>query len=131
MTSLKQNMIGLNMLAKAAEQVLRESTEPVELDSKLVTATLPSQVRGILDKYGVAVIPLNVNTKEMMEALRSTKFYGTANAIFKEEHQVAEPSEEELRDPVYDTYTCIDSKKSILKANIYRAIRWRPSIFTK
>ena len=99
MTSLKQNMIGLNMLAKAAEQVLRESTEPVELDSKLVTATLPSQVRGILDKYGVAVIPLNVNKKEMMEALHSTKFYGTANAIFKEEHQVAEPSDEELRDP--------------------------------
>ena len=99
MTSLKQNMIGLNMLAKAAEQVERVSTEPVEVDSKLVTARLPSEVRGILDKYGVAVIPLNVNTKEMMEALGKTKFYGTANAIFKEDNQVAEPTEEELRDP--------------------------------
>ena len=47
----------------------------------------------------MAVIALPVDKKEMEKALKETKFYNTANAMFKDEFKVAEPTAEELINP--------------------------------
>ena len=101
------------MLATAATQQLKQTNpllskmdadyykankarfEPKELPAKLVTVTKPEHARQILNCYGVAVIPLPVKRQEMLKALNETKFYNTANSIFTDEHQVAEPSMQE------------------------------------
>jgi hypothetical protein len=52
-----------------------------------------------LQKFGVAVIPIPVNKKEMEKAFKETKFYNTANDMFVEEHNVAEPTLNEFNNP--------------------------------
>ncbi len=75
------------------------STKPTEVDSKLVIAENPEDVLKILDTYGVAVIALTCNKKELDKALKATKFYNTANAIFTDEFKVAEPTLDEKQNP--------------------------------
>ena len=72
---------------------------PIEIDTKLVTATKTEDVLKILDQYGIAVIKLIVNQDELKEAIKETRFYNTANAMYNKEHQVSEPTEEEINDP--------------------------------
>ena len=73
--------------------------DPIEIDAKLVMATHPERVLQILDTYGVAVISLTTNKKELERALKETKFYNTANAIFKDGFKVAEPTIAEKQNP--------------------------------
>ena len=73
--------------------------DPIEIDAKVVTASHPDDVLKILDTYGVAVIPLRTNSKELEKALKETKFYNTANAIFKDEFKVEEPTMAEKLNP--------------------------------
>jgi hypothetical protein len=75
------------------------TTEPTEVDAKLVTTSDPKKALRILDKYGVAVIQLGMNQKELEKALKETKFYNTANAVFKEEFKVQEPTLVEKQNP--------------------------------
>ena len=72
---------------------------PIEIDTKLVTAKKTDDVLKILDQYGVAVIKLIVDQDELKKAIKETKFYNTANAMFKKEHQVPEPTIDEINDP--------------------------------
>ena len=72
---------------------------PIEIDTKLVTATKTEDILKILDQYGIAVIKLIVNQDELKEAIKETRFYNTANAMYNKEHQVSEPTEEEIKDP--------------------------------
>lgn len=75
------------------------SREPINVATKEVLAKTPEEVQGILAKHGVAVIALPVDKKEMDKALKETKFYNTANSIFKDEFKVDEPTAEELLNP--------------------------------
>ena len=59
------------------------STKPTEVDSKLVIAENPKDVLKILDTYGVAVIALTCDKKELDKALKATKFYNTATQYLK------------------------------------------------
>jgi len=76
-----------------------KSTDPRDLDPALVIAQHPDQVLKILDTYGIAVIAVPTDKKELHDALKATKFYTTANAIFKDEFKVAEPTMEEKQNP--------------------------------
>ena len=75
------------------------SRDPINVPTEKVLAKSPDQVKEILKRYGVAVIALPVDKKEMDKALKETKFYNTANAMFKDEFKVAEPTAEELTNP--------------------------------
>ena len=75
------------------------SREPINVATKEVLAKTPEEVQGILAKHGVAVIALPVDKKEMDKALKETKFYNTANSMFKDEFKVDEPTAEELLNP--------------------------------
>ena len=75
------------------------SRDPINVPTEKVLAKSPDQVKEILKRYGVAVIALPVNKEEMDNALKETKFYNTANAMFKDEFKVAEPTAEELTNP--------------------------------
>ena len=75
------------------------NTKPIEVKSTLVTAQHPDQVLKILDTYGVAVIGLTADTNEIKAALKATKFYNTANAVYKDEFKVTEPTMEEKLNP--------------------------------
>ena len=46
------------------------NTKPIEVNATLVTAQHPDQVLKILDTYGVAVIGLTADGKEIREALK-------------------------------------------------------------
>ena len=73
--------------------------DPINVSTATVLASDPSKVKEILGKYGVAVIALPVDNKKMEKALNDTKFYNTANSMFKEEFKVEEPTMEELNNP--------------------------------
>ena len=75
------------------------SRDPINVATKEVLAKTPDEVQDILAKFGVAVIALPVDKSEMDKALKETKFYNTANAIFKDEFKVDEPTTEELLNP--------------------------------
>ena len=75
------------------------SRAPINVETKKVLASSPDEVHDILARNGVAVIALPVDKDEMEKALKETKFYNTANSIFKDEFKVAEPTAEELRNP--------------------------------
>jgi hypothetical protein len=75
------------------------SREPINVATKEVLAKTPEEVQAILAKHGVAVIALPVDKKEMDKALKETKFYNTANSMFKNEFKVDEPTAEELLNP--------------------------------
>lgn len=87
------------MTTKQRKKTKMKTTDPIEVDSKLVIAQYPDQALRILDTYGVAVVPLNVDGASLNQALKETKFYNTANAIFKDEFKVAEPTMEEKQNP--------------------------------
>ena len=87
------------MTTKQRKKTKMKTTDPIEVDSKLVIAQYPDQALRILDTYGVAVVPLNVDGASLKQALKETKFYNTANAIFKDEFKVAEPTMEEKQNP--------------------------------
>jgi len=87
------------MTTKQSKKTKMKTTDPRDLNPKLVTAQHPNQVLKILDTYGIAVIPLSCDKKELEDALKTTKFYNTANAIFKDEHKVDEPSIAEKQNP--------------------------------
>ena len=72
------------------------SRDPINVATKEVLAKTPDEVQAILEKHGVAVIALPVDKKEMDKALKETKFYKTANSIFKDEFKVDDPTAEEL-----------------------------------
>ena len=75
------------------------SRDPINVPTEDILAKSPAEVQQILDRYGVAVIALPVDKVEMEKALKETKFYNTANAMFKDEFKVAEPTVEELKTP--------------------------------
>ena len=75
------------------------SRAPINVETKKVLASSPDEVHDILARNGVAVIALPVDKAEMDKALKETKFYNTANAMFKDEFKVAEPTAEELINP--------------------------------
>ena len=75
------------------------SKEPINVPTEDILAKSPAEVQQILTRYGVAVIALPVDKGEMERALKETKFYNTANAMFKDEFKVAEPTTEELKNP--------------------------------
>jgi len=75
------------------------SKEPINVPTEDILAKSPAEVQQILTRYGVAVIALPVDKGEMERALKETKFYNTANAMFKDEFKVAEPTAEELKNP--------------------------------
>jgi hypothetical protein len=75
------------------------SKEPINVPTEDILAKSPAEVQQILTRYGVAVIALPVDKGEMERALKETKFYNTANAMFKDEFKVAEPTTEELKKP--------------------------------
>ena len=77
----------------------KTSTNPIEVEPRLVIAQQPEDVLKILDTYGVAVIALTCNKKELAAALKATRFYNTANAIFKDDFKVDEPTLEEKQNP--------------------------------
>ena len=87
------------MTTKQSKKTKMKTTDPRDLDPKLVTAQHPNQVLKILDTYGIAVIPLPCDKKELDNALKDPMFYNTANAIFKDEHKVDEPSMAEKQNP--------------------------------
>ena len=68
------------------------SRDPINVPTEKVLAKSPEQVKEILKSYGVAVIALPVDKKDMEKALKETKFYNTANAMLKDEFKVAEPT---------------------------------------
>ncbi len=75
------------------------SKEPINVPTEDILAKSPAEVQQILTRYGVAGIALPVDKGEMERALKETKFYNTANAMFKDEFKVAEPTTEELKNP--------------------------------
>ena len=84
---------------KKKKQYDKGEYKPKNVDTKLVLVDDVKNLIPTMDKYGVAVIKLDVDTKELKKALRETKFYNTANDVLKDEHKVDEPTEEEIRDP--------------------------------
>ena len=72
------------------------SRDPINVPTATVLASEPSKVKEILGKYGVAVIALPVDNAELEKALKETKYYNTANSMFKDEFKVEEPTMEEL-----------------------------------
>ena len=75
------------------------SRDPINVPTKDILAKSPEEVQKILSRYGVAVIALPVDKAEMAKALKETKFYNTANSMFKDEFKVEEPTMEELNNP--------------------------------
>ena len=75
------------------------SRDPINVPTETVLASEPSKVKEILAQYGVAVIALPVDNAELDKALKETKYYNTANSMFKEEFKVEEPTMEELNNP--------------------------------
>ena len=69
------------------------------VDAMLITAKTHDEILPILDTYGVAVIAIPVDETKLKEALKNTSFYNTANAIFKDEFKVPEPTMEEKLNP--------------------------------
>ncbi|RZD41635.1 MAG: hypothetical protein CXT73_04630 [Methanobacteriota archaeon] len=89
----------LSKMDSAYYKANKAKYEPKELPAKIITATNPLHVKQILGCYGVAVIPLPVNKSVLLKELSETKFYNTANAIYTEQHQVAEPTMGEKLNP--------------------------------
>ena len=76
------------------------SKNPIELATSKVLATHQDDIIPILDTYGVAVIALDtIEKSSLSKAIETTKFYNTANAMFKDEFKVKEPSMEEKLNP--------------------------------
>ena len=91
------------------------NTNPREVDSKLITAKTHDEILKILDTYGVAVIALQADRSEVESALNATSFYNTANAIFKDEFKVPEPTmEEKLNPAVYKKRQAGDDAQGML-----------------
>ena len=94
---------------------LKMNTKPREVDSKLITAKTHDEILKILDTYGVAVIALQTDQSEVESALNATSFYNTANAIFKDEFKVPEPTmEEKLNPAVYKKRQAGDDAQGML-----------------
>ena len=88
---------------------------PREVDAMLITAKTHDEILPILDTYGVAVIAIPVDETKLKEALKNTSFYNTANAIFKDEFKVPEPTmEEKLNPAVYKKRQAGDDAQGML-----------------
>ena len=88
---------------------------PREVDAMLITAKTHDEILPILDTYGVAVIAIPVDENKLKEALKDTSFYNTANAIFKDEFKVPEPTmEEKLNPAVYKKRQAGDDAQGML-----------------
>jgi len=73
--------------------------EPIEINVVDVLAT-NENVLTILNTFGIAIIPLDdISVEQRNSALEITPFYKTANAIFKDEFQIEEPTLEEKINP--------------------------------
>ncbi len=73
--------------------------QPIELNVEDILAT-NSNILSVLNQYGVVIIPLNdITTIERNSILEATPFYKTANAIFKDEYKIDEPTLEEKLNP--------------------------------
>lgn len=75
------------------------NTEPKELNAIEVTAETPEDIQRILKTYGVAVIRIPCDKPDLKAVLNQTSFYNTANAVFKDEHRVEEPTMDEKINP--------------------------------
>ena len=84
---------------KKSRKKSAKPTDPIEIPTEQVLAKKPEDILEILDTYGVAVIALTCNKKELHSAIENTEFYTTANAMFKDEFKVAEPTMEEKLNP--------------------------------
>lgn len=89
--------------------------DPIEINLNEILATNRS-INSVLNQYGVAVISLdNITIEERNFALNNTKFYKTANAIFKEQYQVLEPTlEEKINPSTYNHRNAGDDKAGFL-----------------
>lgn len=83
----------LTLLANTA--VAMQNKDPIEVPTNQVLCNSPNDILKKLDTYGVAVIALQCDNKQLFKAIKDTKFYNTANAIFKDEFKVPEPTMEE------------------------------------
>tara|TARA_B100000925_G_C22001116_1_gene471325 strand:+ start:1463 stop:2722 length:1260 start_codon:yes stop_codon:yes gene_type:complete len=88
---------------------------PREVDAMLITAKTHDEILPILNNYGVAVIAIPVDETKLKKALKNTSFYNTANAIFKDEFKVPEPTmEEKLNPAVYKKRQAGDDAQGML-----------------
>jgi hypothetical protein len=72
---------------------------PIELNTEEILAT-NENILSVLNQYGVAIVSLNdITDIERNDVLDTTQFYKTANAIFKEDFQIEEPTLEEKLNP--------------------------------
>lgn len=76
-----------------------QNKEPIEVPTHKVLCHSPDDILKTLDKFGVAVIALECDDTLLHDAIKDTKFYNTANAIFKDEFKVVEPTMEEKLNP--------------------------------
>ena len=76
-----------------------QNKEPIEVPTRKVLCHSPDDILKTLDKFGVAVIALECDGTLLHDAIKDTKFYNTANAIFKDEFKVVEPTMEEKLNP--------------------------------
>ena len=90
-------MDNLNLLANTTVAMLKK--DPIEVPTNQVLCNSPIDILKTLDTYGVAVIALQCDNKKLLKAIKDTKFYNTANAIFKDEFKVPEPTMEEKLNP--------------------------------
>jgi hypothetical protein len=85
--------------------------EPTAINADSIMVTDLSLVQACLQQHGIAVVPLNTTSKQAkVEALDATKFYSVANAVFKPEYAIKEPTlEEKLNPATYKTRKAPDA----------------------
>jgi len=97
---------------------------PTLLNTDQVVAKDTTEMRSILNTYGVAVLPLNVTQEQRDEALNKTPFYNTANAIFNDENKVNEPTMEEKLHPEKMKLRKVPESKSGMIQQYFTPIHW-------
>jgi hypothetical protein len=97
---------------------------PTELNITEVTAKDVTEMRKVLDTYGVAVLPLQVTKGQRDEALNNTPFYNTANAIFTDDFKVPEPTLDEKLHPEKMKLRKVPESKSGMIQQYFTPIHW-------
>ena len=97
---------------------------PTELNIAEVTAKDVTEMRKVLDTYGVAVLPLQVTKEQRDEALNNTPFYNTANAVFTDDFKVPEPTLDEKLHPEKMKLRKVPESKSGMIQQYFTPIHW-------
>tara|TARA_B100000900_G_scaffold312249_1_gene271066 strand:- start:236 stop:1999 length:1764 start_codon:yes stop_codon:yes gene_type:complete len=97
---------------------------PTELDIKQVTAKDTNEMSRILNRYGVAVLPLDILEEDRNKALDETKYYGTVNSILNKDNQVLEPSLYEKLHPETMKLRKVPDSKTGMIQQYFTPIHW-------